>query len=87
MQPYQASREKPDSPRLHATLKVSLPEELSSDDELDAVVGLINLLDLASGHGDIFGTFEHGYFLVPARHSRPSWRELWKRAAEAHPVA
>ena len=55
VQPYQASREKPDSRRLHATLKVSLPEELSSDDELDAVVGLINLLDLASGHGDIFG--------------------------------
>jgi hypothetical protein len=36
-----------------------------TDDELDALVGLLNLLDLAGGKGDWFGCERLGYFLVP----------------------
>jgi hypothetical protein len=36
-----------------------------TDDELDALVGLLNLLDLAGNKGDWFGCERLGYFLVP----------------------
>jgi len=38
---------------------------IDDDDQLDACVGLLNLLDLVTGKGDWFGTSASGYFLVP----------------------
>gem|GEM_PF-1987990 len=55
-----------------------LERPIASDDELDAVVGLMNLLDLVGGTGDLFGTAEEGYFLVP-RVTRPrSFLDVWQ---------
>lgn len=58
-------------------------KEINSDDELDALVGLLNLLDLTNGNGDIFGTFEDGYFLIPRQKWMDStFEELWKNSRE-----
>jgi len=51
---------------------------IASDDDLDAVVGLMNLLDLAGGTGDLFGTAEEGYFLVPRVTRTRSFLDIWR---------
>lgn len=57
-----------------------LEKPIRNDDELDAVVGLMNLLDLAGGTGDMFGTAEEGYFLVPRVARERSFLEIWETA-------
>jgi len=49
----------------------------ADDDELDSLVGLLNLLDLAHGSGDFFGT-EDGYFLVPAPAEGKGFADVWR---------
>ena len=56
---------------------------VTSDDELDALVGLLCLSELAAGEGDFFGTPRDGRFLVPRRPTGRSYGELWKDAADA----
>jgi len=45
--------------------KVTRLQPIDTDDLLDALVGLLNLLDQANGVGDLFGTVGDGYFLLP----------------------
>ena len=68
---------------LRATHSIAALEAPVTDNELDALVGMLNLLDFASGTGDVFGTTESGYFLVARRGDGASWRELWQQAAAA----
>jgi hypothetical protein len=61
---------------------------LSNDDELDSFVGLLNVVELATGRGTWFGTDEHGYFLVPRQDPDSTDRshdfgEVWERALVA----
>jgi hypothetical protein len=56
--------------------------DIKCDDDLDAVVGLFNILDLANGDGDIFGTVETGYFLVPSSPKGTSFKKLWQDAED-----
>ena len=58
----------------------NLERPIASDDDLDAVVGLMNLLDIAGGNGDLFGTSEEGYFLVPRVTQSRSFLEIWETA-------
>jgi hypothetical protein len=89
---YKGTRSAPAS-LVHAVGEVALAAhqaklngEIKTHDELDAIVGLLNLLDFAKSQGDLFGTPEDGYFLVPGRSEPPSFRNLWaaarKEAAE-----
>lgn len=61
--------------------RAELEGTISNDDQLDALAGMLNLLDLAAGKADVFGTERDGYFLVPMTREGASFRELW-RAAE-----
>ncbi len=59
---------------------------VSSDDELDALVGLANLIDLLRGKSDWWGTEDSGYFLIPiAADSFGTWtvRKAWDNASES----
>ena len=69
---------------LRTRYSINLLEAPETDDELDALVGLMSLLDFGSGAGDFFGTSSTGYLLVPAPAGQPGWRELWRAAAAAH---
>lgn len=58
---------------------------LVDDDDLDSFVGLLNVVELATGRGTWFGTDALGYFLVPrARPDSPDhaddFGEVWERA-------
>ncbi len=55
-----------------------LERPIATDDCLDAVVGLMNLLDISGGTGDLFGTSEEGYFLVPRVTQSRSFLEIWE---------
>lgn len=65
---------------IDAAHKASLETPIGDDDGLDAVVGLMNLLDLTGGTGDMFGTAEEGYFLVPRVTRSRSFLEIWQIA-------
>ena len=68
--------------RLEARHAGALVEPIVTDDDLDAVVGLVDLLGLAEGSGDLFGTAEEGYFLVPrVRDGRP-FLDIWRSVRE-----
>lgn len=56
---------------------------ISTDDELDALVGLANCFDLVRGCGDWWGTESTGYFLIPAitqENLHCSARQAWDLA-------
>lgn len=61
--------------------EMPLETKIATDDDLDAFVGLLHLLDLAENRGDLFGTAHDGYFLVPCRPQGDSFRDLWARAS------
>ncbi|HJK93347.1 MAG TPA: DUF429 domain-containing protein [Polyangiaceae bacterium LLY-WYZ-15_(1-7)] len=73
--PYASSVLAPPHPELH-----------DDDDELDAFVSALNGVSVVLGRADVFGTDEHGYFLVPQRESGPAWRDLWREAADGLPT-
>lgn len=54
----------------------------SNDDDLDGLVGLLNLVDLLEDRGDVFGTADDGYFLVPACPGL-SFETLWSSSVSA----
>lgn len=63
-------------------LEAPLPE---NDDQLDGLVGLLNVVDLAAGRGDWFGTEQTGYFLIPRFGRYPegspaTMGEAWEKA-------
>lgn len=63
--------------------KVAELHPTDTDDEFDALVGLLNLLDQAAGTGDLFGTVRDGYFLVPRRKGTRTYQQVWETAAAA----
>jgi len=54
-----------------------------SDDALDALVGASNVLDLARGRAEIFGTEKIGYFLVPAETIAGPLTSAWQQSFRA----
>lgn len=62
--------------------KIELSREPCDDDDVDALLGLANLVELSEGKADLFGTVEDGYFLIPSNESGPCFRQLWKDARE-----
>lgn len=67
----------------------SMDSPVSSDDELDALVGLANLVDLIRGKCDWWGTEDTGYFLIPkiadslgSRTVREAWDNANKSVEE-----
>ncbi len=63
----------------------TLDSPVSSDDELDALVGLANLVDLIRGKCDWWGTEDTGYFLIPEITDSlgfPTVREAWDNASK-----
>lgn len=60
-----------------------LQSSVTTDDELDALVGLANCVDLVRGDADWWGTEDSGYFLIPRIRdvkSELSVREAWDTA-------
>ena len=62
---------------------VVLEESIRTDDELDALVGLLGLVEQAAGTGDFFGTARDGRFLVPRRKGARTYGQIWEDAAAA----
>lgn len=63
---------------------VSIECEVSTDDELDALVGLANCIDLQRGNCDWWGTEDAGYFLIPKVSEgagESSVRQAWDEAS------
>lgn len=59
---------------------LKLNELPCNDDELDAFVGFLNLMDIIKEKGDWFGTIETGYFLTPRLSllNGECFSELWR---------
>ena len=64
--------------RVETVHAATLATPITTDDDLDAVVGLMNLLELADGSGDLFGTAEEGYFLVPRVTRARAFVDIWR---------
>lgn len=60
-----------------------LNESIRTDDGLDALVGLLGLMEQATGTGDFFGTARDGRFIVPRRKGARTYRRIWEDAAAA----
>jgi len=65
--------------RYSATVDDGLACHPESDDELDAFVGFLNLVELLKGQGDWFGNIDYGYFLIRRVFDR-SIGEVWETA-------
>jgi len=68
--------------RVETVHTATLATPITTDDDLDAVVGLMNLLELAGGSGDLFGTAEDGYFLVPRVTRERSFTDFWRSSRD-----
>lgn len=62
------------------------PKINGDDNRLDAFVALINVMDLADGKGDWFGTTRSGYFLTPRLEKLGGklFADAWQSAEEAN---
>jgi hypothetical protein len=54
----------------------------NDDDDLDALVGFLNVVELLKGEGDWFGCVDYGYFLIPKVFEFNIW-ERWEAALGA----